>query len=202
MVSGSVVPPKIDLSNEDLVRSHIQAIWISETGLDLGKSLQSIIDLSDWNKLDLNQQTKDKLCGAEAKSRCKVRAQRILKSLIAGSDDAEWFNDAWLDQTIENMVAEFDSACNRWRELYKSAWRQRVEANKVIEDYAANASDKLKAKRLRGEAESMLDLLVSDEANQFNSDFYSYRYFASEGFLPGYNFPRSFPLPHILPPVG
>ena len=26
--------------------------------------------------------------------------------------------------------------------------------------------------------------------NAFEGDFYSYRYFASEGFLPGYNFPR------------
>jgi hypothetical protein len=37
---------------------------------------------------------------------------------------------------------------------------------------------------------------VSDNLAQ--SDFYSYRYFASEGFLPGYNFPR-LPLSAYIP---
>ena len=32
--------------------------------------------------------------------------------------------------------------------------------------------------------------LLLDAESAFQSDFYSYRYFASEGFLPGYNFPR------------
>lgn len=190
MVSGSVVPPKIDLANEDLVRSHVQAIWLAETGLDLGKSLKSIIDLSNWQVLDLNEQTREILYGTAARIRCKEKAFRILGSLIGQYSNAGWYNENWLDHTIDNMVSEFEGACNRWRELYKSAWRQRAEANKIIEDYSASSSDKQNAKRLRGEAENMLELLVSDEANQFNSDFYSYRYFASEGFLPGYNFPR------------
>ena len=34
----------------------------------------------------------------------------------------------------------------------------------------------------------------------FQSDFYSYRYFASEGFLPGYNFPR-LPISAFIPGV-
>jgi len=31
MVSGSVAPPRIDLTNEDLLRSHVQAVWLAET---------------------------------------------------------------------------------------------------------------------------------------------------------------------------
>ncbi|NJK31749.1 MAG: DUF1998 domain-containing protein [Deltaproteobacteria bacterium] len=53
------------------------------------------------------------------------------------------------------------------------------------------------ARRLRQEAESQLDLLVDNRA-ELHSDFYPYRYFASEGFLPGYNFPR-LPLSAYLP---
>src|SRR5262249_2826365 len=47
------------------------------------------------------------------------------------------------------------------------------------------------------EAEAQLALLVEDE-NLAQSDFYSYRYFASEGFLPGYSFPR-LPLAAFIP---
>jgi hypothetical protein len=37
-----------------------------------------------------------------------------------------------------------------------------------------------------------------DASDDQHADFYSYRYFASEGFLPGYNFPR-LPLSAFLP---
>jgi hypothetical protein len=42
---------------------------------------------------------------------------------------------------------------------------------------------------MRNEAESQLHLLV-ERTSSNQSDSYSYRYFASEGFLPGYNCPR------------
>ena len=57
-------------------------------------------------------------------------------------------------------------------------------------DKSRSADDKDRAKRLRAEAEAQMDLLLNEAATDFQSDFYSYRYFASEGFLPGYNFPR------------
>ena len=40
--------------------------------------------------------------------------------------------------------------------------------------------------------------LCGSGASLYQSDFYSYRYFASEGFLPGYNFPR-LPLSAFIP---
>ncbi|MEZ4522474.1 MAG: hypothetical protein R3A46_12650 [Thermomicrobiales bacterium] len=42
-----------------------------------------------------------------------------------------------------------------------------------------------------------MDLLL-DQSSLSQSDFYSYRYFASEGFLPGYSFPR-LPLSAYIP---
>ena len=49
------------------------------------------------------------------------------------------------------------------------------------------------------EAEAQLELLRGGErASALQSDFYSYRYFASEGFLPGYSFPR-LPLSAFIP---
>ena len=45
MVAGAVTPPRLDLANEDLVRAHVHAIWLAETGLALGKSLRDMLDL-------------------------------------------------------------------------------------------------------------------------------------------------------------
>ena len=49
MVGGSVAPPRLDLANEDLIRSHVQAIWLAETGQDLHGSLTQILDVAGEN---------------------------------------------------------------------------------------------------------------------------------------------------------
>ena len=61
--------------------------------------------------------------------------------------------------------------------------------NDIIGDHARPESDRRIAKRLRGQAEAQITLLT-DAKSAVEGDFNSYRYFASEGFLPGYNFPR------------
>ncbi len=49
------VPPQIDLANEDLVSSHIHAIWLAETGQSLGHTLADVLDLDDHERLDLRE---------------------------------------------------------------------------------------------------------------------------------------------------
>src|SRR3972149_2257573 len=46
MVAGKVTPPRLDLANEDLIRSHVHGIWLAETGQGLGRSLRDILALS------------------------------------------------------------------------------------------------------------------------------------------------------------
>ncbi|MDX9980541.1 MAG: DEAD/DEAH box helicase, partial [Lentisphaeria bacterium] len=45
MVAGVVAPPRIDLRNRDLVRSHVHAVWLKVAKPDLGKTLMSVIDI-------------------------------------------------------------------------------------------------------------------------------------------------------------
>ena len=72
--------------------------------------------------------------------------------------------------------------------LYRSAvQQQRTLQNEIIGDHTRQQSDRNTAKNLRRQAETQIDLLT-DAKNAMEGDFYSYRYFASEGFLPGYNF--------------
>ena len=48
MVAGSVAPPRIDIRNRDLVRSHVHAIWMEVAKPDLGKTLTTVLDLSPF----------------------------------------------------------------------------------------------------------------------------------------------------------
>lgn len=190
MVSGEVSPPKLDLSNEDLVKSHIHAIWLAETGQTLGSSLKEILDLStDKQGLTLQQSVYNSISSTSAKGRAKERAKRILSSFLIELENATWYSENWLDDVFTQIVREFDATCERWRSLYKAAMKQFELQNSIILDASRNPQDKDQAKRLRREAEAQLELLRETE-NLIQADFYSYRYFASEGFLPGYSFPR------------
>lgn len=198
MVAGAVTPPRLDLSNEDLIRSHIHSIWLAETGLSLGSSLKDILDLAgERPSLKLLNSVSDTINDDKPKDRAIKRAKRILDSIANELNSSDWYYDGWIGDKLNQVSHHFDLACERWRGLYSSALKQRELQNKIIGDATRSVEDKNQAKRLRREAEAQLELLTQSD-NAIQSDFYSYRYFASEGFLPGYNFPR-LPLSAYIP---
>jgi len=200
MVSGQVRPPRLDLANEDLVRAHVHAIWLAETGLSLGTSLKDVLDVEgEEPSLGLRPSVADQIANEEAKRRARERAARVLATLEAELLAAPWYSPEWLDAVVRQAPRAFDEACDRWRTLYRAARRQWEAQNKVIADATKSQQEKERARRLRREAEAQLDLLTSEtNGSLLHSDFYSYRYFASEGFLPGYSFPR-LPLSAYIP---
>lgn len=198
MVSGAVTPPRLDLANEDLVRAHVHSLWLARTGLDLGSSLRAILDLSEEPPpLNLLPSVRDAIANTSARDRARADAERVLASIASELEQADWYSERWLDEVLNQVERRFDETCDRWRGLYRAALRQRDLQHRIISDASRNADDKQKARRLRAEAEAQLDLLT-EARSAIESDFYSYRYFASEGFLPGYNFPR-LPLSAYIP---
>lgn len=200
MVSGSVAPPRIDLRNRDLVRSHIHAIWMEVAKPDLGKTLTTVLELTPRDgKLPLP--VKDALTREQRnpvpRAAALVKATALVTSLQAELTTAAWFHDRWVAEVLDQIERSFDSACERWRSLYRSAVRQRELHHRIIGDHARPETERNHSRRLRAQAESQIRLLTEAEG-VFEGDFYSYRYFAAEGFLPGYNFPR-LPLSAYVP---
>ncbi len=200
VVSGQVAPPKIDLGNEDLVRAHVHAVWLAETGASLGSSLRDVLEVEGEDPtLDLLPDLKAQAGSTTAKERARDRAVAVLATVGEELGSAPWYDDDWLDRTIDGAALALDAACDRWRALYRAAREQREKQSKIIIDASKGQKEKNEAKRLRREAESQLELLTSEgSGSSIQSDFYSYRYFASEGFLPGYSFPR-LPLSAYIP---
>lgn len=201
MVAGQVRPPRLELANEDLVRSHVHAIWLRAVDKSLGRSLSELLDVSgEEPTLDLAPEVRDAINQEGAKVVARVAAVSFLASVDLS--EADWYSDHWLDETLAQAAMRFDRACDRWRELYKAALEMRATQNKVIGDASRSPDDRDRARRLRGEAESQLEILRGEGSEStMQSDFYSYRYFASEGFLPGYSFPR-LPLSAWIPGRG
>lgn len=190
MVSGRVAPPRIDLANEDLVRAHLHAIWLTETGMSLESSLTEILDVgTNTPTLKILPSKMADIENTGARARALIRAHDVLKTIEGALAQTEWHYQEWPEDVLKQVSRSFDEACNRWRTLYRSAIRQASRQDEIIRDATRSSDEREEAKRLRKEAEDQLSLLI-ETRNVSQSDFYSYRYFASEGFLPGYNFPR------------
>ena len=198
MVAGAVAPPQLDLANEDLIRAHVQAIWLSDSGLDLGSSLRDVLNLDGHSpSLELLQSVQDAVDSDAPRISGKARARAVLQTCGQELQNANWYSEDWLNEVFSKIPLEFGAACDRWRGLYNAAREQFDRQNAVIADATRTQAEKKRARRLRNEADNQLQLLT--EAQKISqSDFYSYRYFASEGFLPGYNFPR-LPISAFIP---
>jgi very-short-patch-repair endonuclease len=198
MVAGQVTPPRLDLANEDLVRSHIHAIWLAETGQSLGKSLVNLLEVEgDSPRLELLPGVAGSIRAEGARRRAAVRARAVLATIRPELDQAGWYTDGWLDEVLGHAAERFDRTGDRWRDLYRAALNDHDKQSRIIRDASRSAEDKRQARQARALAEAQLKLLV-DISNVTQSDFYSYRYFASEGFLPGYSFPR-LPISAFIP---
>ena len=190
MVAGQVAAPKLELANEDLLRSHIHAIWLQESGISLGRCLTEILDVSgDPPSLEIVESKQAGLDDGKAKERAKTRAAAILDGIKDILRATAWYSDHWLEEVIRNIPLAFKQATERWKTLYRAAVEQAEIYGKIEQAGNASAQERERASRLRAEAVAQIKLLL-DAESAFQSDFYSYRYFASEGFLPGYNFPR------------
>ena len=199
MISGQVEAPRVDLANEDLIRAHVHSVWLAVSGLDLGRSMGDILDLADGvTRPQLTEQVREHLQDGHTRANARARARTVLDDLVPDLAEAPWWSDTWLDNTMRAIPARFEDALERWRSLYMAALTQAAEQNRIAMSATRSAQDRRQARRLRAEAENQLDILRATSDHRGQSDFYTYRYFASEGFLPGYSFPR-LPLSAFIP---
>jgi superfamily II DNA/RNA helicase len=204
MVAGSVSPPRIDLINEELLKSHLHATILTKKSIaGLNNSLGDVIYKDDFEKLPLKDGVLQALMLDEKQKKeildlfKKVMDDNYFKNELTTRKPA-WFNDDWIKRAIDSFQSEFDKSLNRWRLLYKNAIIQFRAANAIIENriYAENHDKIREAKSSRRQAERQMELLLNDSkepgvnSGNSQSEFYPFRYLASEGFLPGYNFTR------------
>ncbi len=189
MVAGVVTPPCLDLTNKDLIRSHIHAIWLAKTGISLGHSILEILDVTREN-YPLRPEIEAQITLSEEKfNACLEECRNLLKSCKLDLN-----LDEWLEATLRRAKEEFNEAFDRWRELFKTAYAQLEKAQEYERQFAlgnrSSPQEREKIKAMRQEAERQLALLRCEDIRPEESDFYPYRYLAAEGFLPGYNFPH------------
>jgi very-short-patch-repair endonuclease len=200
MVAGVVAPPRIDIRNRDLVRSHIHAVWMEAARPDLGKTLTAVLDLATADGrllLPVKEALASELKSPAHRATALSKVNHLIASIQGELATATWFHENWTREILDQIERAFAESCERWRSLYRAAVRQRELHHRIIGDHGRPEAERNQSRRLRAQAESQIRLLTEAEGI-YEGDFYSYRYFAAEGFLPGYNFPR-LPLSAYVP---
>ncbi|GAG09985.1 unnamed protein product, partial [marine sediment metagenome] len=102
-----------------------------------------------------------------------------------------WLNDEWIDNLLRAAPNTFNSKLDRWRKLYKAADKQVIEAHEILNSgrFTSKSKESKEAKRNYYQGLRQKEILNNKNEGEL-SEFYPYRYLASEGFLPGYNFTR------------
>ena len=191
MVAGQVLPPRLDINNEELAQAHFHAIYLSEVGTDdLNISVADVLDMTKSN-LPVAETVKEKFDINEEQKR---RIKSVFNQLFEDeSNPPHWYNEEWLDRKLSETLKQFDLSLDRWRTLYKNAEKQRIRAQQILDDptYASAHEQRRQAERDERQARKQRALLLNKDNNKNQqSEFNPFRYLASEGFLPGYNFTR------------
>lgn len=197
MVHGAVVPPKIDLLNEELLQSHLYALYLSEVGLHgLEQSIAELIDENEPTQLPIKSEVAEKLVlNAERKSKVLDAFKKAINDIEPRlRERKKWYTEEWLKSKLDQAPQRFNASLERWRTLYRAADLQIRKAQAVVNSpiYGTGSKEKQEAIREQRLGVYQKELLTNMSGNRGNqmSEFYPYRYLASEGFLPGYNFTR------------
>jgi superfamily II DNA/RNA helicase len=194
MVAGVVQAPRIDLTNEELIRSHINATVLSFLNAEEFKP--SLVDLIDVNggTYKLKREIKAKYQDVIDSNFDAIK--KVAMAIVSGIElhSISWFNEVWLNNQIKTVPDKLENALLRWRKMYLDALRQMNEAHEkhvspVIKDPETKRLANISYMRAK-DRKSLLENQSDKGKNSTLSEFYTFRYLASEGFLPGYNFTR------------
>jgi len=203
MVHGEVRPPLLELANRDLIESHLHATWLACTEEPLSPAISELLILNDAVR-PLRAEVRDPMTTPRVAQQATERIGRVLDLLVddLAPEFAPWYSgrDAFAAQVVDAAATHFDRAFRRWRDLFSAAENQRDASRRTMDDYSAPPLEKRAAQSRHAQAIDQLNLLQKSDSSQ-SSDFYTYRYLATEGFLPGYNFPR-LPLMAYVPATG
>jgi len=113
MVAGSVLPPRMELANEDLLRAHVHAIFLFEAEISLGSSMVNVLDVSDENPtLAVNESIASALRDRSILKRAYASAKHVLESLEPDLQATDWYTDRWLEDVLNQAYISLTVRAN------------------------------------------------------------------------------------------
>ena len=201
MVAGAVTAPTLELSNEELLKAHFRAIWLASTRQRLPAKVREIVNLNKDDRPvdeDLFKALESDTAYRSARETCQSIVNDLLENKWFGAVPPSWLTSSWLESLTRGAANDFDLSLKRWRELLKAVDIQIKQATKDLGNHAISERERIGADQRLKAARMQQQLLLADKGGNHSNDFSTYRYLASQCFMPGYNFPR-LPLMAYLP---
>jgi Lhr-like helicase len=199
MVHGIVRAPTLDLTNRDLIESHLHAVWLASVPIALHDSIAPMLNLEQPNK-PLIAEFAEVMNDPDTIQRAQTSALAVIAQLQRELEGSEWFSGEYVREVVDRAANTFSRSLERWRALFDATRTQMDKADQIVKSHTAADLERKNAQRRYGDAARQYSVLLKSGNTQM-SDFYTYRYLASQGFLPGYNFPR-LPLMAWIPARG
>ena len=183
IISGEISPPRFMLDNKALVRAHIHSLILETIGARVSQKIGEILDIEQENlplKPDFKKELEAAVSGAE-----NDIIRTVHDTLKTEIKQYDWFNDAFIESTVNQFVQDFNKSFDYFRNEYE-------DLKKTL--YAINALGG--RERLSYEMNwrrTAIENKMSD-MREGGKDYFTYRYLASQGFTPNYGFPTNITL--------
>jgi len=164
-------------------------VWLSLVGLGLKSSIAELLDLASPGFLLRPEYAEGVASGTRRLAEIREAFRTVARLAEPEIASAPWYSETWIEGVARGAPQAFDQAFDRWRELYRAACEQRDAARRIIDPGLRDRRQKETAEQREREARREIELLLN-RSHSTEADFYTYRYLANEGFIPGYNFPR------------
>src|SRR6056297_512457 len=193
MVAGVVRTPRIDILAKELLETHLNSLYLAQRDIDgIHKSVANLLDFSS-SELPLKTNVADALQISPAqRDELRTYFESMTADFANKLPEQHWYYQGWIEDVIDRMPRSFDTCLTRWRELYTDVQKEIVDTTNAIKagTIPSNSKEMRDIQFRLGRANRERALLQNESNGGQPSEFYPYRYFAAEGFLPGYNFTR------------
>ena len=179
MIEGRIAPPRFLLDNESLLAAHLHSLIFEHLDVDLPTEPEMLLDL-DAEGAPLREEKRAKLL-ADLVDRRETIIVAALAAFAGEVDELVWLDRRWIEQRVDAFVEDFDGAWDHFREEL-AATKQDLKALQELQLKGQLAKDD---ERRMGALSARLKDMRKGEG-----DHYPYRLLSSDGFLPGYAFPR------------
>ena len=142
IISGKISPPRFLLNNERLIRTHVHALVLEmlahRAHVKLPTRPREILDV-DAEEYPMFGDLQEKL-----ETSIQTHQAEIEDAVRVAFDDEraefEWFDDAFVQDSVRHFVLNLDRAFQSWRTEYATLIEERRKINRVLERESAEFS--------------------------------------------------------------
>jgi hypothetical protein len=192
MISGKIASPRFLMDNRMLIQSHIHALILEIITEKIPQKIEGILDF-DRENLPMfteptsleGQETINKNHLSEMVDEHKTQILKAVNEvLVEEKVILDWLDESFITQTVDSFVSSFDGSFSLFRSEFSALTRELEEINMFLQ--RGRISDRQRGAYQR--RRSSIERKISDMQHG-GGDFTTYRYLASQGFLPNYGFP-------------